>query len=96
MFEWDPNKAQQNRKKHGISFEEAASAFFDPLAAIKEDRSIDGEQRLHLIGKTETSVLVVVAHVTYDEENQQIIRIISSRKASRIERNDYEMGAGSF
>lgn len=86
-FEWDPQKARLNRKKHGLSFEEAATAFGDPLSlTISDPDHSDEEDRYILLGQTSVGRLVVVVH-TYRGE---YIRIISARLATRRERSAYE------
>jgi uncharacterized DUF497 family protein len=90
-FGWDPNKAASNLRKHGIAFDDAARVFFDPLAIRKQDRIVDGEERWQIIGVVEHFKLLVVAHTTTDDESgEEIIRIISARKAERHERRRYE------
>lgn len=88
-IEWDPIKAKRNYKKHGIRFEEAATALSDPMAVTGPgpDHSIY-EERYITFGVSERSRLVVVSH-TEEGEN---IRIISARKASQGERELYEEG----
>jgi uncharacterized DUF497 family protein len=85
-FEWDPEKARRNLLKHGVSFEEAATAFSDPLSltTFDPDHSED-EDRYLLVGATHTLRLVVVAHTHRDES----VRIISARIASKRERRTY-------
>ena len=86
-FEWDPRKAATNRRKHGLSFEEARTAFADPLGRIMLDtRHSAVEQREVLIGVTERSRIVAVMFT----ERAQTIRIISARLVTRRERIDYE------
>lgn len=87
-FEWDENKNQANIKKHGISFEEAASVFNDDQALIINDEihSI-AEERFVLIGFSFKYNLLVVCHCY--RENDSIIRIISARKATRKESEEY-------
>jgi uncharacterized protein len=88
-FEWDPKKATRNRVKHGISFEEAATAFSDPLSLTIFDPDHSGdEDRFILVGATSTGRFVVVAHV----ERAAIVRIISARLATKQERRVYESG----
>ena len=89
-FEWDPAKAEANLEKHGVSFEEACTAFGDPLSVVitDPDHSIV-EQRFILLGHTLRDRLVVVVHVAADEET---IRLISARIATRNERRSYEQG----
>ena len=88
-FIWDNEKAKSNLKKHKISFEEAVTVFYDPLARITDDpdHSIE-EERLIIIGYSQKSNLLFVVHVY--KESEQIIRIISARKASLQERLDFE------
>jgi len=88
-FEWDDAKAQSNLAKHGVSFEEAASVFGDPLALTfpDPDHSI-GEKRWLTFGVSYSDRLLVIAHA----ERGRSIRIISARKATRYERGIYEHG----
>jgi uncharacterized DUF497 family protein len=88
-FEWDPEKADANLAKHGVSFAEAATAFGDPLSAVIADPAHDeDEHRWILLGMTFRARLVVVAHA----ERGENIRLISARLATRRERSDYEQG----
>ena len=86
-FEWDPEKARSNLRKHKVSFEEAATALRDPMAATgcDPDHSL-GEERFVTFGVSERGRLLVVSHT---EEND-ILRIISARAASKGERKIYE------
>lgn len=88
-IEWDPRKAESNRIKHGVSFEEAATVFREPLAATgaDPDHSIT-EDRFITFGVSEVGRLLVVSHT----ERGEIIRIISARKATKRERELYEEG----
>ncbi len=87
-FEWDENKAESNLKTHGVSFEEAMDAFFDPNAvrAFDLDHSKE-EQRFYLIGFSSRRLLFVI----YAEigEIKDTIRLISARKAERKYQNEY-------
>lgn len=87
-FEWDPAKSKSNLKKHGVSFDEATTCFYDPMHVLIDDpdSSID-EGRLILIGTSSKSKLLVDVHL--DAEQDQI-RIISARQASKNERKQYE------
>ena len=86
-FEWDERKATRNAAKHGISFVEAATAFGDPLSITIEDPGeFDAEQRFVLLGTTHRGKLFVVVHT----ERGDSIRIISARRATRREREQYE------
>ena len=88
-FEWDDAKARSNLRKHGVSFEQAATVFGDPLAYTFSDPDHSlREARFITIGRSRDHLLVVVAHV----ERGRIIRIISARKATRHERSIYEQG----
>ena len=91
-FEWDPNKAVENRRRHGIGFEQAAMVFRDKLAVsiYDEDHSED-EERWITLGQPENGSLIVVVH-TYQEVSatEAVIRIISARPATRHEQRDYE------
>jgi uncharacterized DUF497 family protein len=86
-FAWDVRKANGNLKKHGVSFEEASSIFFDPLSATGDDpdHSFD-ERRFVTFGISSGGRLLVVAHT----ERDGAIRIISARPATREERTLYE------
>jgi uncharacterized protein len=88
-IEWDLGKAKSNLKKHGVSFEEAATALSDPMGATGADPDHSTtEQRYVTFGVSEKGRLVVVSHT----EKGEIIRIISARKASKGEREVYEEG----
>ena len=88
-FEWNAQKAAANLRKHGVSFDEAASVFFDPLSATggDPDHSVD-ERRFVTFGMSSSGQLPVVAHTVYDET----VRIITARLATRAERGIYEEG----
>jgi uncharacterized DUF497 family protein len=86
-FTWDPRKAASNRKKHGVSFEEAATVFGDPLALAIED-AVDPERTL-LLGTSERLRVLLVVHVELADET---IRVISARRATSHERRRYEEG----
>jgi len=87
-FEWDEAKSRLNRKRHGVSFEEARTAFSDENARLTGDPDhSDDEDRFLLLGFSVRVRLLVVAH-TYRQKDETI-RIISARRADRSERNDY-------
>jgi len=87
-FEWDEAKNRLNRKRHGVSFEEARTAFSDENARLTCDPDhSDDEDRFLLLGFSVRVRLLVVAH-TY-RRRDETIRIISARRADRSERNDY-------
>ncbi len=87
-FSWDPRKAESNRRKHGVTFEEAATAFGDPhsITILDADHSVS-EHRFILIGQSSVNRLLVVVHLELAEES---IRLISARPATRRERLTYE------
>ena len=87
-FEWDPVKAKSNQKKHGVTFAEASSCFYDPMHILIDDPDNAGEEdRLILIGASCKSQLLVVVHVDIAGDK---IRIISARKATKKELKQYE------
>lgn len=90
-FDWDENKNRINQEKHGITFEEASTVFFDDRAILFDDpvRSID-EDRFLLLGMSETARLCIVCHC--DRESDTVIRIISARQATRKEEERYVRG----
>jgi uncharacterized DUF497 family protein len=91
-FTWDDEKAESNFRKHGVTFEVAAEAFFDKHYLEYEERR-DGETRYKIIGMTFSPLLVFVVFVErLATGREEIFRIISARKATRRERLDYEEG----
>ena len=89
-IEWDHQKSLTNFTKHKVSFELASLVFDDPLAAYKFDRVLDGEERWHAIGKVVNRHVLVVVHTYRTRSGNEIIRIISARRASSHERRMYE------
>lgn len=89
-IEWDDNKNRANQKKHGVSFELAQEVFDDALALSKLDRVEGGEERWHTLGMAEGILLLLVTHTVYDDQGEEVIRIISARKATTHERRHYE------
>lgn len=88
-FEWDPRKSLSNRKKHGVSFEEARSAFSDEQGRVIDDPDhSQGEDRFLLLGMSSALRLLVVCHCV--REDGDVIRLISARRATSHERHDYE------
>ena len=88
-FEWNARKAAANVRKHGVSFDEAASVFLDSLSATGDDpdHSLD-ESRFVTFGTSSSGRLLVVAHAQHDDA----IRLITARLATRAERKLYEEG----
>jgi uncharacterized DUF497 family protein len=90
LFEWDPNKAKENLETHGVSFDEASTAFRDTLSlSIYDPLHSEEEDRFVLIGSSHRNRLLVVVHT----EKGDNIRLISARKASKKERKQYEENA---
>ncbi len=89
QFEWDIKKAQINQQKHEVSFEEAKSCFYDPnQIAFYDSNHSDNEDREILIGHSTTGRLLIVICTIRDDK----ISMISARKATKQEANDYEKG----
>jgi uncharacterized DUF497 family protein len=87
IFDWDDTKAESNRKKHGVSFAEAATAFSDPHAIeVFDGKNSDKEERWILVGLSAKSQVLLVVFVEREEET---IRIVSARKAVKDEINQY-------
>jgi uncharacterized DUF497 family protein len=88
-FKWDDEKARSNERKHGITFDEAKSAFYDDCAkVINDDVHSDDEDRFILLGLSSKLRVLVVIHCY--RENEEIIRLISARKATKSEIHQYE------
>lgn len=85
-FVWSQTKAQENLRKHGVAFEQAAEAFFDPFLRVV-DASSDDEAHDAIIGMDERWNLLFVVHIAFEDES---VRLISARKATRNERRMYE------
>jgi hypothetical protein len=87
-FAWDEVKAAENRRKHGVAFEEASTVFADENARLKHDPDHSQmEDRFVLLGFSAKLRLLLVCHAY--RENDEVIRIISARKATPIERKQY-------
>ncbi|MCK4842575.1 MAG: BrnT family toxin [Methylococcales bacterium] len=87
-FEWDTTKAVSNRKKHGVSFEEAKSVFYDEFAIqFFDDENSEVEDRFLILGHSNQSRILLICHCEQDSGN--VIRIISARKATAKERQLY-------
>ncbi len=87
-FDWDPDKAQRNKSQHGVSFEEAQTAFYDENARLIYDPDhSESEDRFLLLGLSASMRLVVVSHTYRAEET--VIRVISVRKATKQEQRHY-------
>ena len=87
QFEWDDQKSRTNLAKHGVSFEEATTVFGDPLSVtIPDPAHSQDEDRFIILGRSHQGRLLVVVHT----ERTDRIRLISARRASRNERQQYE------
>ena len=93
-FEWDEAKNRSNKKKHGIDFETAQLIFDDPHCISFVEGVSDGEQRWHAIGSIENIIVIVVVHTYREEVSDEVIRIISARRATRHERKLYAQAIG--
>jgi uncharacterized protein len=93
-FEWDAQKNSNNRKKHGIDFETAKLIFDDPFCITFIERESGGEERWHAIGSLEGIIIIVVVHTYLDDGSDEVIRIISARRATRHERKLYGKANG--
>ncbi len=87
-FEWDQNKARKNQKKHGVSFSEASTIFGDPLELTISDPDHSQEEFRFL--SVARSALGNLLLVSYTERQENRIRIISARKATKYEKRQYE------
>jgi len=88
IFEWDEGKSRANRRKHGVSFEEARSAFLDEYARVlPDDEHSEDEERFLLLGMSTSLRIIVVCHCY--RRKDEAIRIISARKADRDEQDQY-------
>lgn len=91
---WDTAKNNANKTKHGIDFETAQLVFDDPFCITFVERVTAGEERWHAIGSIEDIVVLVVVHTYREENSEEVIRIISARRATRKERMLYDKAIG--
>jgi uncharacterized DUF497 family protein len=90
-FEWDPQKALLNNRKHKIRFEQAATVFFDPnTLTIFDDDHSEKEERWVTLGLDSNGTLIVVCHTFKENTDSSTIRIYSSRKATKNEIKQYQ------
>lgn len=88
-FEWDPAKASSNKKKHDVSFDEAQTVFYDEFAVqFFDEESSESEDRFLMLGFSEEARLLIVCHCEREPDN--VIRIISARKATKNESKYYQ------
>jgi uncharacterized DUF497 family protein len=89
-FEWDEVKSSRDLAKHRISFETASLVFEDPHMLVREDRIIEGEERWQALGLIGGAIIALVVHTYREESGEEVVRIISARKAAGPERKAYE------
>lgn len=93
FFEWNDVKNKHNIQKHHISFVEAVGVFFDPFCLRKIDTrfsDIDYEERWQALGTVNGVTVILIAYTHRDSDNEEVIRIISARKANKLEKRAYE------
>ncbi len=93
-FEWDEEKNQINQTKHGIDFETAKLVFDDPFCVTFVESVSNGEKRWHAIGWIENIIVIVVVHTYREDGPDEVIRIISARRATSHERDLYAQTNG--
>jgi uncharacterized DUF497 family protein len=89
-FEWDEHKSRRNRRKHGVGFETAALVFDDPYALTQRESSLENEERWITVGAIGPGSILLVVHTFYENQGEEVIRIISARAAASHERRAYE------
>jgi uncharacterized DUF497 family protein len=89
-FVWDERKSRRNRARHKVSFDTATLVFEDPCALSISERIADGEERWQTMGLIGGAVVLLVAHTVEERDGEEVIRIISARKATAHERRAYE------
>ena len=93
MFSWDDAKNERNQRKHGVSFAAAQLVFDDPLHVTRQDRIENGEQRWQTVGLVGGVAVLLVAHTWLETDSGiEHIRIISARRATKLEGKVYEQG----
>lgn len=89
-FEWDPNKEAINIKKHGVSFEQAAYVFADQFSlSMFDNEHSNQEDRWIILGKSNNEMILLVVHTFRNSDNEETVRIISARKATKNEEKTY-------
>jgi uncharacterized protein len=92
-IDWDRNKSRSNLRKHGVSFETVSLVFEDPIQLSIQDRFEAGEERWQTMGLVNGIVVLIVAHTLGDDDDgEEVVRIISARKATPRERQRYHEG----
>lgn len=91
-FEWDAKKADKNLRKHGVSFDLAVTVFNDRLHLSIPDLSSRQEERWITVGMAADQKTLIVVHTYAEQPGDEVVRIISARKATKKEKEDYEEG----
>jgi uncharacterized DUF497 family protein len=89
-FDWDDEKNRRNIRDHGMDFDTASEVFGDPFRITQEDSVVQGEQRWRTIGVGIGITVLLVVHLEEDFEGDLLVRIISARRATPVERSDYD------
>ena len=89
-FEWDEAKSALNVRRHGIRFETAVLVFDDPFSLTLRDLLHDEEERFITLGTLGPGVILFVVHTVFEESGEEVIRLISARRATSRERKSYE------
>jgi len=89
-FTWDDAKSRANKAKHGVSFELARRVFDDPNHLSIQDRHEGGEERWQTLGLVGHVAILLVAHTYEEDDGEEVVRIISARKATKAERRRYD------
>ena len=92
QFTWDERKNWLNRQKHRVSFETAVLVFDDPYHVSRMDREVEGELRWQTIGMAQGMQVLLVAHTVAEADDEEVIHVISARKATPRERSIYAQG----
>ncbi len=91
LFEWDEEKDKINQRKHGLSFKDARYVFADPYAVTRDDDT-DDEHRQQIMGHIGGTLLILAVYTMRTKQGDEVVRIISARKATAAERRKYEAG----
>jgi uncharacterized DUF497 family protein len=90
VFEWDERKSKLNLRKHRLRFETACLVFDDPHAVSQRDPAFDQEERWLTVGSIGPGAVILVVHTAFEKNEEEVIRIISARRADSQERKAYE------
>jgi len=95
-FEWDAEKVKNDERKHGVRFHDAILIFDDPFALSEQNQITDGEERWRTIGLAGGIAILLVAHTIRNEGSDEIVRVISARRATKRERQLYDENREDF